>query len=437
MFTILWFLFIAFAIAAPIVWVLDHNGLVVITWLGYQVSADILTAIILAVFCALVIFVFSYFLTRLLAFKFPNLLKIFFKKSHVKRLEKVVLRHHQAFEIMTNLMLALEVGDKKSAADLQKKFAKLVKNPSLNNFFLGKIAFQEESFDKAAQLFSKFNEHSKPAKILVLKSKFKLALKTQDEFTAIAYAKQILLLKRDSFETAIKLFVLYKKRGLWQDAKALIAEYGSEQFKDELQKRDTAVINTALAFEAYQQKKFLIAIKHANIALKAENNFLPAQEIQLKSWLKLGFNFKVSWKVKSLWRNNPHLIFAEIFDLINRKSNAKSRIKAMKKLAALNSESALGKLAVGIVAFRAGAFQQAKDFLNLSLLQEKTYRAYKLLAFAERSLGNDIEYKKNLIKSEMLSKDDHYLCNSCFHLSSKWSAKCSSCGSYDSLEWSS
>ena len=437
MFAILWFLLIAFVITAPVVWLLDHNGSVVVNWLGYEASTDILTAILLAVFCALMLFSFSYLLARILAFKFPNFLKIFFGRSYTKRLEKLVARHHQAFDVMTNLMLALEVGDKKSAGELQKKFAKLIKNPSLNNFFLGKIAFQEEAFGKASELFSKFGEYNKPAKILVLKSKFKLALKSEDEVTAIAYAKQILSLKRDSFETATTLFALYKKRGLWQDAKALIAEYGSEQFKDELQKRDTAVINTALAFEAYQQKKFLLAIKHANIALKVENNFLPAQEIQLKSWLKLGFTFKVSWKIKSLWRNNPHLIFAEIFDLINRKSSAKSRIKAMKKLAALNKESALGKLAVGVVAFRAGAFQQAKDYLNLSLLQEKTYRAYKLLAFAEKALGNDLECKKNLIKSEMLSKDDHYLCNSCFHLSSKWSAKCASCESYDSLEWNS
>ena len=318
----------------------------------------------------------------------------------------------------------------------QKKFVKLIKNPSLNNFFLGKLAFQEQDFLKSSELFAKFGEN-KHAKVLVLKSKFKLALQNQDEITAIAYAKQILLVKRDSFETATTLFALYKKRGLWQDAKALISEYGSEQFKDELQKRDMAVINTALAFEAYQQKKFLLAIKHSNIALKAENNFLPAQEIVLKSWLKLGFTFKVSWKIKSLWRTNPHLIFAEIFDLMNRKSSAKSRIKAMRKLADLNKESALGKLAVGIVAFRAGAFQAAKDYLNLSLLQEKTYRAYKLLAFAEKALGNDLDCKKNLIKSEMLSKDDHYLCNSCFHLSSKWSAKCTSCESYDSLEWNS
>ena len=343
-------------------------------------------------------------------------------------------RHSKAFDVMADLMLSLEVRDEKSSRDLQKKFSKLIKNQPLNQFFLGKIAFEKGDFSESAELFAKFGDN-KHAKILVLKSKLKLAMQNDDEAKAIAYAKQILALKHGIFETAQTLFALYKKRGMWQEAKSLIAEYGSDQFKDDLQKRDVAVINSALGLEAYQQKKFLQAIRYAKIALKAENDFLPALEIMLKSWLKLGFSFKTNWRIKNLWRANPHLILAEIFDLTNRKGSAKDRIKAMKKLSDLNSESPLGKVALGLVAFRVGSYREAKEFLNSSLLRQKTYRAYRLLAFTEKALGNVEEFKKNIATSEMLSKDDHYLCNSCGHLSSKWSAKCNSCGSYDSLEW--
>lgn len=177
---------------------------------------------------------------------------------------------------------------------------------------MGKILFEKQKFSEAAETFEKLGNNPH-AKILVLKSKFKLALQQQNETKAIAYAKQILTSKRDSFETAKQLFTLYKKRGLWQDAKSLIGEYGEEKFRDELQKRDVAVINSALATEAYQQKKFLLAIKHANIALKAENYFLPALEIRLKSFIKLGLGFKATWEIKTLWKDNPHLVLAEIF----------------------------------------------------------------------------------------------------------------------------
>jgi HemY protein len=436
MFKILWFLIVALLLASSLVWMLENNGNVVINWLGYEVQTSVLVAIFLAIFCALLIFSFSYLLARILAIKFPNLLKIFFKKNHLKKLEKIIHRHHQSFDLTAKLLLSLEVEDKKSAIFLQKKVAKLLKNQSLNNFFLAKIALIEQDFDESAKIFDKFSD-DKNAKILVLKSKLNLATQKQDEQSAIAYAKQILAAKSDDLPTVKKLFLLYKKHGFWQEAKSLISTYGSEKFQDELQKHDIAIINSALAFEAYHDKKFLLAIKYSNIALKAENNFLPAQEIALKSWLKLGFKFKVSFKIKSLWRECPHLIFAEIFDLIHRKSNAKNRINAIKKLAASNTESPLGKLAIGMVAFKCGAYKEAKDFLELSLLENKSYRAYKLLAFCQKHLGNVDQFKKNLLKSQMLAKTDHYFCNSCGEFSSKWNAKCHNCSSYDSLEWNS
>ncbi|MES2961225.1 MAG: hypothetical protein V4694_02465 [Pseudomonadota bacterium] len=436
MFAILWFLFIAVALSTLLVWMLDNNGNVVINWLGYEVQADILTAILMSFLVAVCIIALSYLLTRIFAIRFPNLLKLFSRKSYIRRLEKLVRRHHKAYDIMAQLMLALEVNDEKSAKELHKKFSKLIKNPALNNFFLGKMAFDKADFSKSGEIFSKFGDN-KNAKILVLKSKLALALQKQDEVQAIAYAKQILSLKKDNVQAAQTLFGLYKKRGLWQEAKALISEYGSDKFKDELQKRDLAVINSALALEAYQSKKFLHAIKYAKIALKAESQFLPAQEILLKSWLKLGFAFKTTWQIKHLWRENPNLIFAEIYDLTNRKYSAKNRIKAIKKLAEVNDEAGIGKLAIGLVAFRAGAFQTAKEFLHLSLLRQKTYRAYKLLAFSEKNLGNEEEFKKNIAKAEMMLPDDHYVCNNCGYLSSKWSANCNACGSYDSMEWHS
>ncbi len=434
MLAVLLFLFIAIFISTSLIWMLDHNGLVVITWLGYEVKTDILTALLLTVFFALLLFAFSYLLARILAIKFPNLLKLFSKKNYLRRLEKLLKRHQQAFDVMTQLLLSLETHDKKSYEELHKKFSKLIKVNNLNNFFLGKIFLEKREFSKAITYFSQLGEN-KHAKILVLKSKLELSLKNQEEVAAIAYAKQILSVKRDNFDTAKTLFSLYKKCGLWQEAKGLIAEYGSDQFKDELQRRDIAVINTALALEAYQQKKFLLAIKHARLALKAENNFLPAIEITLKSWLKLGFVFTTRWKIKSLWNENPHLIFAEIFDATHRKSGSKNRIKAMKKLVGQDGESYLAKLAIGEVAYRVGSYSTAKEFLQLSLIREKNYRTYRLLAYAEKALGNYEEFRNNLAKAKMLSKDDHYICNSCGHLSTKWSAKCIACGSYDSLEW--
>lgn len=80
MFKTLWFLFIASIIAVAVAWMLDNNGSIVINWLGYEAKTDILTAILLLLFFAMMIFVLSYAIARLKAIKAPNFPKLFNKK---------------------------------------------------------------------------------------------------------------------------------------------------------------------------------------------------------------------------------------------------------------------------------------------------------------------------------------------------------------------
>jgi uncharacterized membrane-anchored protein len=48
MLTILWILLASFFLAASFSWLLDHNGNVLITWLGYELQTDVLTAILIS-----------------------------------------------------------------------------------------------------------------------------------------------------------------------------------------------------------------------------------------------------------------------------------------------------------------------------------------------------------------------------------------------------
>ncbi len=433
MLLIIWFLIVAFLLSVSVTWLLDNNGYVVINWLGYQIQSDILTSILLSAFLALIIFAISYILARILSIKFPNFLKIFSRKVYLRRLEKLVKKYQKSFELLPELMLALEVGDKKASKDLSKKLLSLNKNPILNNFLLGKKSLLEGDFEKSAQAFEKFGEN-KHAKILVLKSKFYLALDKKDHTSAIAYARQIISTNLESPDVLNQLFLLYKKEGLWQEAKDLMKKFGEKKFKDEMQKRDIVVMNTSLAFEYYKKKKLSLAIKHAKIALKSEDNFLPALEVLLKSWVKKGYSLRVTWKLKSLWKLDPHIVFVEISEMLNRKNPAKKRIKFIKELIKSNDEdSSLANLAVALVAFNVGEYKIAKEFAYFSLSKEKNYRAYRIMAFVEKKLGNEDEYKKNLKQSEMLSKESHYNCSECGYSSLRWGSKCPSCGSYDSF----
>ena len=434
MFTILWFLFVAFTATISLVWVLDHNGTVLVTWLGYETKTDILTALLIAIIFAAVVFVFSYILARILAMKFPSLFKLLFKKSYVKRLETTIHRHWQGIDLTSQLLLSLESDDTKASFALQRKLSSLIKNPQLNNFFLGKIYYQDKDFSKATEFFAKI-QNSKFAKIMELTCRFEIAAEKHDNSTAIAYAKQILSLKKDNSRIIKLLFTLYKKEGLWQEAKALIDDNNAKYFSDELQKRDKATINSAIALGYYRKRLFGKAISHAKLALKSDENFLPATEILLKSWIKRGFSFRAKYLIKKSWKENPRLIFATIFDLINRKAKPQKRIKSMKKLVALNNKTYLGDLALGLTALRCGSYKEAEDFLYSSLAKEKTYRNYKALGIVEKLLGNSEKANQFLENASMFTRENSYKCSTCGHLSSAWAAKCQSCQTSNSFEW--
>lgn len=434
MFTILWFLFIAFTATISLVWILDHNGSVVITWLGYETKTDILTALLIAIILAAVIFALSYLLARILALKFPNLFKFFFKKSYIKRLESLIHKHWQGINILSELLPALESDDLKSATGLQKKLSVLIKNPQLNEFFLGKIAYENKEFEKAAAHFEKIS-NNKYAHLLELKAKFELAVEKKDTQTAIAYAKQILSSKVDSYKVARSLLLLYRKVGLWQEARALISQYGIDKFDDELKKREIASINSSIAFDFYKKKNYAKAIKYCKIALKFDEYFLPALEIKLKSLIRRGHNFCASRLIKKLWKENPHLIFAEIFDLINRKKTGEKRLHLMKKMARGNAKTYLSDLAVGITALRVGKLDEAQQYLQNSLAKHDSYRANKALSIAKKMAGDKIAAQEYLQKANLLSRENNYSCNNCNHLSAIWADKCPVCSHSNSYEW--
>jgi len=434
MFTILWYIFLVFTITTSIVWIIENNGSLILNWLGYEIQTDILTATLIFAFFLVSIALISYILTRLLSIKFPQLLKLLFKKSYTRKLEKIISNHHKGFETLSRLLLAIEVDDYESAKKIHKDFSKQIKYKNLNNFFEAKFALENNDFDVSQKYFAQYDKNPH-AKILLLKSKLKIAINNNEDAKAIELAKQILVLKKDSIKTAQELLKLYKKNGNWQSIKSLINEFGADKFKEELQKRDLVILNTSLAHEALKNKKYFRAIKYCKMALSSDNQFLPANEILIKSWIKLGFKFKAISIIKNLWKENPYIILVEIYDSLYRKASLKKRIYAVKKLAILNSDSTIGNIAIAVVAYRASAFQVAKEFLNLALVNEKTQSLYRLLAYTEKHLGNNDEFLKNLSISKTLPKNSNYICNNCGHSSSKWSAACEKCSSYDSIQW--
>jgi HemY protein len=433
MLTIIWLLFLALIFACCASWLYDNNGLVLIQWFGYEVRTDILTAIISAVSIVVMTLLLTHVLTRILSISIPSLLGGFFKKRRLRKLEKILSKQNEAFNLLAEMLLAIGVKKADSFAKFFKKFDKLVDNSRLDNVLQAKLNLHNGNFAEAEKFLKKI-EPNPCSELLLLNVKFELALQNKDENLAISCAKKIISENRD-LKIAKKLLELYKKQGMWQEAQSLLTEFKDDQLRNDLGKRDLAIISTENAEKFYRQKNFGKAIRSAKMALAEEENFLPAIEILLKSWIKSGLSFKASWKIKALWRQHPQLVLAEIFDFIHRKNSPESRIKAMKKLARSNEESVVGKLAVGQVCFKVGRYEDARHYLVLALEQEKSHRIYSILSSADKALGHLESSKRNLVKAKELNRKEYYCCNACGYSTFRWRASCPRCQKYDSLYW--
>lgn len=434
MLTFLWYIFLIFLISSSAVWIIENNGELLIRWLGYSIQTDILSSILILLFIIIFIAFFTYIVTRLLAIKFPQLLKSFFKKSYTQKLEKIISNHHKAFETLTNLMLALEVDDIENAKKIHDQFSKQLRFKPLNDFLLARFAMDSEDYQNAEKLFGQFSENPH-GKILLLKSKLKILTKENKIDSAIKVANEILVLKKNSKSTAKELLKLYKKNGSWQLAKKLIQEHGPENFTEELQARDNIILNTSLAQESYRAKKYFQALKYAKIVINIDDQFLPANEIIIKSWIKLGCKFKAISVIKSLWRTNPHIILSELFSIIYKKNSPYKRIRAIKKLTKLNKNPFYTNYAIGLTAFRCGQYSLARDYINNALIIEKTQNLFNLLAVCEKFLNNKEEYFKNKTIAKSLPHQGNYTCNKCNSTYWQWASHCESCSSSDSLQW--
>ncbi len=183
------FIFSALLIGSLFSWIIDNNGSIIINWLGYEITTDILTILLILLFILVMVFAITYLVARILSFRFPFFLKFFSAKSQSIRNTNLIKKYWQAIDLMPELLVAIEIKDIDVANNYQRKFSKLIKNPNLNNFFLGKIAKSEKKFSDAEEYYNKLTK-TRLTEILPIKLKITQALEIKDEKTAVSYAIQ-------------------------------------------------------------------------------------------------------------------------------------------------------------------------------------------------------------------------------------------------------
>lgn len=145
-------------IILPLIWLINNNGLINITWLGYKVQIDILTSLLAFAFFMGVMFLIYRFVRLLISLT----LGFFgiFKIDKLKRARKLLRKYENEEELITQYLTAVNENDLKEAKSLQKKIYSSLGNKDLKDVLLKQIANHKD----IAMMENNIADASKPNK---------------------------------------------------------------------------------------------------------------------------------------------------------------------------------------------------------------------------------------------------------------------------------
>jgi ABC-type multidrug transport system fused ATPase/permease subunit len=154
-------IFISLTLSLLGAWIIDNGGNVIIHFMNFEIQTNILTFIILSFLTVILTFSISYILGRILSLKFPNLLKIYQRKAHIKNIEnklnKLQKSQEENLKIISETLEELIIKDEELAKYLYKKFLKNSENKELKNLLENHKKFEGEFFENLKNRFIKNN----------------------------------------------------------------------------------------------------------------------------------------------------------------------------------------------------------------------------------------------------------------------------------------
>jgi HemY protein len=422
----LWFIFLLAVLATSAMWLVDNPGQVSMAWQGYviETSAAVLFSAIagIAVLSALM-HRFWIFISDL--------------PAGVSRFRREG-RRRRGYLALSRGMVAVAAGDRGEARRQAGRADDLLEEPSLTMLLSAQSA-QLTGDEKAAQKFFTEMLKNPDTEFLGLRGLLNQATKNDDRYEALKWVRRAYQLKPESDWVARTMFDLASRAGLWQEADSALAMAVRKKQVDALEaKHSRAVLNHQLSMEAEASGNNVKALKLSKKASSEELGFIPAQIHLAHLLMSSGKQRKATDTLEAAWAIIPHPEIARAYWLLSDTNDAKARMMASHKLAALNPKSPVTKLMLVKSALDAGQWDEArKNLEEVGASGEPVTSNYcQLMAQLEEAEHSDmIAAREWLVRAANADTDPLWLCQDCGNAADAWSALCGACGAFDKLQW--
>ncbi len=405
-------------------WLLDNDGPVSITWLGYRIDTTVMT-LLTAVFLLLLTAIFC---TRFL-----------FWITHLP--ERISLRRaggkqNQALTALTEGFTAIAAGDVDHAKRATSKATKLLGNQPLALMLAAETARLQGNEKLTKQRYTALLENKTTA-FAGLKGLLQQARRQGDMQKALELAEEAYHNNTDATWLPPILLELYQYHNRWDDIATLLKRLNPKHYPDIDIAHLTAIAQYMQARMHYEKAAYGEAYTLLSAAHKALPEFVPITILYVQTTLKLQKTRRSKTILKEAWRHTPHPDLTDSFFDLHAEVKPKTLLTYAEKLANGNPSDPESHILLARASIVAERYNKARNHLKQAMEHRETASLFELMAKIETSgpEPDPAEAAQWRDKAKQASPDPSWVCQQCHTVHDAWQPVCRHCHSYLEIAW--
>ena len=424
----IWFAVKLGLLVAVAVWVANRPGYVDISWLGYDVRAQVgfvLLALLLSL--SLLLILHRIFLGIV------NFRKFLKRRSEEKRRTK-------GYKALTLGLSAVAAGDAKIANYQAFRMRKLIPDDRGLSYVLeGQAARLNGDDDAACGAFEKLLKNEDTA-FLGLRGLITIAVEKGDTAQALSYARHVSKKHARQPWVARAVYDLELRDGQWQNA--LVTLKKAEKNKiitPERAHSDRIAIYLQQAEVALALNKTGEAQRFFAKALKLDPHYAPTAINFARYCIIQNKRRKAVSVIEQAWKENPHpelaALWGKLVPAAKKKKGMPARFHWFEKLVALKPDSAEGLIAAAEACVDENLWGEARHYLERAQKYEQSARLYNVWVVLAEAQGNDEESREMMKKAASAKAGKVWTCTETGRVYARWSPIAEPHGAFNTIIW--
>lgn len=407
----------------------QHPGMVDVTWLGYQVQVSFA---VLAIALVLVVIGFAVLVSWM-----EHVLAL---PSHVRH-EREMSKQHKGVEAMTLAFASLAASDVAAAEKHTRKAQELLGEIPLLDLLGAQVAHKQGDNAQTHVHLEKLAAY-KPTRFMANRALAGMSLRAGDANKALEYAQAASKDKPQQLPVQLTALGLLLRVGRWADAEKIIFQ---ARLRRHIAPEKVQHFYALLYFCKAQQYRMMLEqgedTAHAMLkkACDHEAGFVPAA-VALADSLAARTEYRAAFKVlEKAWRVLPHPALADTLLSLSAHEAESKREKRVQGFAELQPNTVASAILQAKLALDARRYEDAKYHLKTALNVQESGEALRMLAQIEHKQAPTEQAMRAadawLERAAKAPRSAAWVCDQCGHVHDAWQLFCAGCETFDSVAW--